>query len=126
MPQLNSSNILVLAMAAMLTWISVNVILAVIRLNRTYELVPNKFIYPANCKPDLCLDPAGYIGFMTPRLWGFGVLGLLITLVMLVNEFTDLFAAAPEWFTKGVALFLAMPIFVWYIIFINKAAKRFW
>ena len=77
MPQMDTSNVLVLVMAAMLTWVSVNVILGVVRLNRTYELIPNKFIYPANCKPDLCVDPVGFIRFMTPRLWGFGILGLL-------------------------------------------------
>lgn len=126
MPQLNSSNILVLAMAAMLSWVSVSVLLAVIRLNRSYELGPNKFIYPANCKPELCLDQLGFIRFMTPRLWAFGLLGLAVVAVMLVNEFTDLMAGAPDWFSNGVALFLAMPLFVWYIVFISKAARRFW
>jgi hypothetical protein len=126
MPNLSSSNLLVLLLAGMLVWVSVNVLLAVIRLNRGYELFPNRFIYPANCKPELCLDPLGFIRFMSPRLGVFGVLGLLISAFMVVNEMTGLLAALPAWFSNGAALFLFVPLFVWYIIFINKAAKRFW
>ena len=77
MPELSASNVLVLLMTAMLVWVSVNVLLAVIRLNRSYELAPNRFIYPANCKPELCLDPLGFIRFISPRLIAFGVLGLI-------------------------------------------------
>ena len=44
MPQLSMSNYLVLIMAGMLVWVSVNAILGVIRLNRSYGLIPNKFI----------------------------------------------------------------------------------
>jgi hypothetical protein len=126
MPELSSSNILVLILTAMLAWASVNVLIAVVRLNRTYELSPSRYIYPANCKPELCLDPAGFIRFMTPRLWAFGLLGLLICVIYVVNEFTDLLAFLPDWISRGAALFLFIPLFVWYVIFINKAAKRFW
>ncbi len=126
MPQFSSSNILVFVLAGMLVWVSVNLLLAVVRLNRTYDLVPNRFIYPANCRPELCQDPAGFIRFMTPRLTVFGVVGLLLSALMLVCELTELLAALPDWFTHGVSLFLFLPLFVWYVIFINKAAKRFW
>ncbi|MBO4418751.1 MAG: hypothetical protein J5789_02875 [Oscillospiraceae bacterium] len=126
MPELSPSNLLVLLMTAMLVWVSVNVLISTIRINRTYELVPNRFIYPANCKPELCQDPAGFIRFMTPRLIGFGVLGLLLSVFFVVNEMTGLLAALPAWFSEGAALFLFVPLFVWYVIFINKAAKRFW
>ncbi len=126
MPELSASNVLVLLMTAMLVWVSVNVLLAVIRLNRSYELAPNRFIYPANCKPELCLDPLGFIRFISPRLIAFGVLGLLLSVFMVVNEMTGLLSALPDWFSQGAALFLFVPLFIWYVIFINKAAKRFW
>lgn len=126
MSGLNTSNILVLVMAGMLVWVSVNVLIAVVKLNRSYELAPSRFIYPANCKPELCQDPVGFIGFITPRLVGFGVLGLLLSALMLVCELTELLAGLPDWFSNGVSLFLFIPLFAWYVIFINKAAKRFW
>ena len=126
MPELSSSNVLVLLMTAMLVWVSVNVLLAVIRMIRSYELVHNRFIYPANCKPELCLDPLGFIRFISPRLIAFGVLGLLLSVFMVVNEMTGLLSALPDWFSQGAALFLFVPLFIWYVIFINKAAKRFW
>ena len=78
MPQLTTSNYLVLLMAGMLVWVSVNVLIAIVRLNRTYELTPNRFIYPGNCKPERCQDLVGFVGFITPRLAAFGVLGLLL------------------------------------------------
>ena len=99
MPELSSSNVLVLLMTAMLVWVSVNVLLAVIRMIRSYELVPNRFIYPANCKPELCLDPLGFIRFISPRLIAFGVLGLLLSVFMVVNEMTGLLSALPDWFS---------------------------
>ena len=126
MSELSSSNILVLILAGMLAWLSVNVLTAAVRLNRTYELFPSRFIYPANRKPELCQDPGGFITFITPRLLAFGILGLLLCVFFVVNEFTGLLSFLPDWFSSGAALFLFIPLFVWYVIFINKADKRFW
>ena len=126
MNELSYSNVLVLILAAMMVWVSVNILIVTIRINRTYELTPNRFIYPASCKPELCKDIAGFVSFMTPRLVAFGILGLLIAAFFLVNEMTSLFAFLPDWFSKGASFFLFLPLFIWYMIFINKAAKRFW
>ncbi len=126
MNQPDLSNLLVLALAGMLAWLSVNILLSVYKLNKSYELSPNRFIYPANCKPELCQDVAGFIGFITPRLVIFGVLGLLVTGFYLVNELTAVFSFLPAWFAKGLSYFLFVPLFIWYVIFINKAAKKFW
>lgn len=126
MPELSMSNYLVLMMAAMLLWVSFQAIRGAIQLNRTYELIPSRFIYPANCKPELCLDPAGFIRFITPRLWGFGLVGFALCALMLANEFWGILSFLPAWFADGASLFLFLPVFAWYIVFINKAAKRFW
>ena len=126
MDNLSTSNLLVLVLAGMLIWLSVNVLIAVIRLNRTYDMAPGRFLYPANCKPELCQDPGGFIAFIFPRLVAFSVLGLVLAALLLVNELTDLLAGLPGWFTNGAALFGFLPLFIWYVIFINKAAKRFW
>ena len=96
MPELSSSNLLVLLLAAMVGWLGVGVLLAVVRLNRTYELFPSRFIYPANCKPEDCQDPAGFIRFMTPRLAVFGPLCVLICVFYLLNEFTGLLSGLPR------------------------------
>ena len=126
MSQLSASNMLVLILAAMLAWLSVNVLISVVRLNKTYELSPSRFIYPAACSPDQCRDVLGFIRFATPRFVIFGVLGLLLSIFFVLNEMTGLLSLFPDWFSNGVALFLFVPLFIWYVIFINKAAKRFW
>ena len=120
MPQFSPSNLMVFLLTGMLVWLSVNVLLAALRLRRSYELAPSRFLYPANCPPELCQDQLGFIRFICPRLILFGLLGLLISVFLLVNELTGLLAALPEWFSQGAALI------IWYVIFINKAAKRFW
>ena len=122
----SSSNILVLLMAAMLAWLSIRVLLAVIRLNRSFELGASRIILPANCKPEQCQDLLGFIHFMTPRLWAFALLGLGLSVFMVLNEMAGLLSGLPSWFADGAALFLFVPLFIWYVIFINKAAKRFW
>lgn len=126
MPQFTPSNLMVFLLTGMLVWLSVNVLLAAIRLRRSYELAPSRFIYPANCPPELCQDQLGFIRFICPRLILFGVLGLLISVFMVVNELTGLLAALPDWISNGASLFLFVPLIIWYVIFINKAAKRFW
>ena len=40
----------------------------VIRLRRTRELFPSRFLYPGNCEPEDCIDPDGFIDYILPRL----------------------------------------------------------
>lgn len=121
---------LMLAMAAMLLWAGLSVLRAALRLRRSYELVPNRFLYPANCPPELCRDPAGFVAFICPRQLAFGGgclgLALLLTLQELTGLFAGLLAGLPGWLSNGAPLLLFVPLFVWYTVFINKAAKRFW
>ena len=119
-------SLLTLIMAAMLIWVSVKAIWGVLRLNRTFELNPDPLLYPANCKPELCLDPAGFIRFITPRLWGFGLLGAALSVFLVLREALGWFEGPLGWAAGLVPLGLFLLIFGWYIIFINKAARRFW
>lgn len=124
--ELNYSDILVLILAAMLVWISANSLIAVYRLNKTKEMKPNRYIYPATCKPEQCKDPHGFINYITPRMIGFGVISLFIAAFILVNGLTDIFAAMSNWVRNGASFILFIPLFIWYVIFINKAARSFW
>lgn len=126
MQELSASNLLVLALAAMYIWLCVNVLISVVRLNRSYDLRQGRYLHPANCPPERCRDVTGFIRFATPRFVLFAVLGLLLSVFYLVNELTGLLSALPDWLSNGAALFLFIPLFIWYVIFINKAAKRFW
>ena len=119
-------SMLVIATAGILICISLYMLIGVIRINRTYVLIPNRFLYPAKRKPADCQDVTGFIGFITPRLAIFSVVGLLLSALMLIGQLTDLFAGMPSWFSDGTWRFLLLPLFLWYIIFINKAAGRFW
>ena len=126
MQDLFSPQILSLAMALLLLWMGVNLLLNVVRLNKTYELTANRLLYPANCRPEDCKNVAGFIRFMTPRITAFGVLCLLFAVFVAIQSMTELFSDLPIWLANGLPLLLFLPLFVWYVIFINKAAKRFW
>lgn len=126
MQSLSPYNYLVIVMAGILVWVSLRILIGVVRLNRTYELIPNRFVYPAKRKPQDCQDVAGFIGFITPRLVIFSVLGLLLSALMLVSQLPGLKAGLPSWFSDGAWRFLLVFLFFWYIIFINKAARQYW
>ena len=126
MSQLNSTTVLDLIMAATLVWCCVNLLLAVIKLKQNYMLVPNRFLYPASCKPEKCKDVAGFVAFICPRILIFAVLGLLISLLLVCILLFGLFDGLPGWVTRWLPVGLFLVLFVWYGIFINKAARRYW
>lgn len=121
-----SSTLFGLLLAALLVWVAVSILIAIIRINKTYVLTPNRFLYPANFKPEDCKDIAGLIAFLTPRFVIFCVLCLLLAAFLLLMELTTIFDWLPGWLHNASSLFFFLPLFVWYIVFINKAAKRFW
>ncbi len=121
----NYTNVLSLIAAALLIWTGIGILIAVKKLNDSYELAPNKFLYPANCKPSQCKDPVGFIAFITPRLILFAVLMLILS-AFLILSVTTLLSWMPEWISQYGAYLLFFPLFIWYVVFINQAAKRFW
>lgn len=123
---LNSNQMLALLIVVILAWASISVLVAVRKLNRTYQMEANRFLYPASCKPECCKDIAGFVRFITPRMVGFGVTGLVLCVFLLCSEIFGLLSFLPEWLSKRSAFVLFLPLFIWYAVFINKAAKRFW
>ena len=96
---------------------------SVIRLQKEQYLFPNKFLYPANCKPEDCNDVPGFIAFITPRMLIFGiactVLAILLALVWLVKLFT-----LPVWLDYSVP-FLGIAFFAYLMVVQNKVFKLF-
>ena len=126
MPQIGINSMLYIAVAGFLIWAGISILLAVKRINDTYVLSPNRLIYPANYKPELCKDPAGCIAFITPRIIIFAVAALLISCLLILQGFTGFLTFLPDWLESRIAILLFIPFFIWYVIFINKAAKAFW
>lgn len=126
MTDFDTSKTLALVVALMLAWVCVSVLLAVRKLNKTYQLESNRFLYPASCRPESCKDIVGFVRFITPRMVGFGVAGLVLCVFLVCSELLGLLSFLPEWLSKRSAFVLFLPLFVWYAVFINKAAKRFW
>lgn len=104
-----------------------------VRLRRYWGFFPNKFLLPANCKPEDCLDEDGYLEYMAPKLLIFGLLCILcavvyvpvmlpnIALLMGMEEGTTFYTVY-----CSIVPFLGFGAFVWYMVCQTKASKRFW
>lgn len=126
MSDFSLSSALTIAVAGLLIWAGISILIGLKRINETFELVPNRFIYPSNFKPEKCKDPAGFIGFITPRLRAFALLSLLLSVLLILQSVTKVFAFLPDWLAKRASSLLFIPLFIWYVFVINKAAKQYW
>ncbi len=95
----------------------------VIKLRRTYYLEPNKFLYPANCKPEDCLDADGFIDYILPKLTICGILWLLSGIAFAVNNYVLKFEG---WLVYTLTIIVPVAPFVWYMFIQRKSAKEFW
>ncbi len=93
-----------------------------IRLRRTYEMFPNKFMYPGNCKPEECLDPDGFLDYIMPRVLILSVLMLVCGLAYGVYYVMKL-----DLFWVDIAsMVVPVAILIWYAVAQRKASKLYW
>jgi len=118
------ANMLPLLLLAMLLVSAVYGLYTVIRLRRTLMLFPNKFLYPANCTPENCVDENGFINFILPRLTILSVSSLLLSLAF--GAWIFLLPQLQHWSLDLAVLLLPCGVFFWYMFVQNKAAKEFW
>ena len=114
-----------LIMAAMLLWAGGNAAYCAFRIQRACQLIDNRYLYPGNCKPELCQDVVGFILFIVPRLWVLGVICLLMGLATLVLRFTT-WVTVPDWINYGLIPGIGVGAFLWYVTVQHRAAKKFW
>ena len=112
-------------MIAMLAWAGGYAVYTALRLKREFTLFDNKFLYPANCRPQDCRDVAGFILYMTPRLWIFGLACLGLALVMVLVGMMGLIPV-PAWVPYFGLPGLGLLLFIWYLASNAKTAKKYW
>ena len=117
-------NFLQILLLLMLGASGVYALYSAIRLAATKTLFPNKFLYPANCKPDDCTDVVGFIEYITPRMLIFAIACLLLAAFLALTWLAKLFTL-PTWLDY-VLPFLGIAIFGWFIAIQNKVYKLFW
>lgn len=96
-----------------------------IKLRVKCELFKSRFLYPGNCPPEECTDPAGFMTFAFPRLL---ILGIACVILGALTGVYKLAGAAlyPEWVDLYVVPAVALGVFAWYIVAQRKASKLFW
>ena len=118
------ANMLPLILLAMLLISAVYGLYTVIRLRRTLMLCPNKFLYPANCTHENCVDEDGFIDFILPRLTVLSVACLLLSVAF--GAWVLVFPQIQHWVLDLATLILPCGVFFWYMFVQKKAAKEFW
>lgn len=118
------ANMLPLILLAMLLISAVYGLYTVIRLRRTLMLFPNKFLYPANCTHENCVDEDGFIDFILPRLTFLSVACLLLSVAF--GAWVLVFPQIQHWVLDLATLILPCGVFFWYMFVQKKAAKEFW
>ena len=96
----------------------------VIRLRRTRELFPSRFLYPGNCEPEDCIDPDGFIDYILPRLTLLSSMFFVMTLAFCGKLYA--FPESGSLLTELPTLFLPVGVFLWYCVVLNKSSKNFW
>lgn len=118
-------NLLQIIMLALLGGCGIYAIYTVIKLKKLGYLFPNRFMYPANCKPEDCTDVPGFIDYITPRLLILGIACLLLAGFLGVCWYTALLPL-PVWVNSLALPLVGVAVFGWYIAIQNKVYKRFW
>lgn len=114
-----------LIMLAILIWAGGYALYSAIRLKKEYYLYDNRLLYPGKCDPAACTDPSAFIEYIFPRILGLGIAVLIFAAMYAIVNYTDILPSA-DWFGYLVMPVTGVAIFVWYILMINKAAKKFW
>ena len=92
-----------------------------LNLKKEQYLFENKILYPSNCSPDDCLDPAGFIAFIVPRMLYFGVMCILFGIFTLVTSFMEM--GTIVMIAETVAV---LAVFVYIGFMNNRSAKYYW
>ncbi len=89
---------------------------------RWAELKQNKILYPSNVRPEACAAWKGFLRFMRPALLIFGAGWLVCGVLSLLGTFV---LGESAWLpTLVFCLFLFSAAF--YVLRMNRAARRFW
>lgn len=116
--------ILDLLLLFMLLFVGVYGLYTVIRLRKTYMLFPNRFLYPNGCTPETCVDEAGFIDFILPRLTILSVSCLIMGIgyALLVYVFPQ----AQNGLTDALTMILPAGVLFWYAAIQKKVYNTFW
>lgn len=97
-----------------------------VRIRREWQLFDNKLMLPGNCTAADCADPDGFLEFMSPKLFAFGIAVFLLGLGYL-PEVLNL--PLPDLLFRVIDItltVLSLGAFVAFILIQRKAAKLFW
>lgn len=119
---LDSIHIFDLLILVLLIGVGAYALYSVAKVKKAGELIDNKLLYPGNCDPKDCLDPAAFLDFIVPRLMVFGAACLVMGLVTALTTYV---IAVPPWLDLVKPVF-AIAAFIYYMVAQHRAAKIFW
>lgn len=110
-------------MMVLLFGLGLYMIYTIIKLKRECILFDSKILYPGGCNKDDCVDPDGFIDYISPRMLISGIA------LILCGALTAAVKWIPGFGNKVTSILeLVLPLFVvvWYVFISKKAAKTYW
>lgn len=118
-------NVLSYLIVGILLFVGVYGVYTCIRLAVQRTLFPNRFLYPANCKPDDCIDVPGFIRFVLPQLLVLSLVALVGGCLLALCSVMQVLSL-PTWVELYLIPGVVILLFGWYISVQSRAYKRFW
>ena len=95
-----------------------------LRLLREKKLFKNGLLIPKDMDPSDCLDEAGYIAYISPRLAVLAVVTLLYGIVQMLNN-TILETPFMNFAQSMITLGVVMAVLIWYAVANSKANREY-
>lgn len=98
------------------------ILLTWFKLRAAGRLFPNNLLIPRDKSPQDCLDQAGFILYISPRLLTVGIIVGLSGLAGLANAWFQFYGF---WVSEGI-IAVCLIALVWYCVCNARAAKKYW
>lgn len=93
-----------------------------VRLRFGGGLYNSPLLIPQGLTVSDCLDPEGYVRYISPCVL---ILGLVVFLAAAADLFSTAFLPLPDW-VSIVTIVLPFGVLIWYAVWFHRAQSRYW
>lgn len=121
---MNFDTILAVLLGITYVYIAFTAISHFIRLRKEGMLFESKLLYPTNCSMSGCIDEAGYVDFISPKMLLIGIVCGICAVYEGVSYF--LWESIPLWLNIICTFVVPILLVVYMVVIYRLGAKRYW